>query len=407
MLSVDAMTADQRNGIALAAGAAALVGGSVAASSLLTGYPVLGGQAARYAIAAALLASWARLRRRPLPRVTCVDALWLSSLAAFGLVGCSVAQIEATRLNDPAVVGVVIGAAPVVIAVMAPAVTRQRPSRRVLLAAFIVVAGSSATQIGGGGGRASSLAGTVATISALIGVAATSLLARPVLPRLGALAVSAYACVIAAAQLILLAVGLHLIHGTPVLVVPTATQAAALVYLTVVVTAIVFLAWYSAVEKLGVERAGLFSGVIPVATLAAVSAAGTGTVSSLQVGGAAAVAAGILVGLTRSRPVRRDRARYIGAVSRAVARRMAQTPLALSPILGIPVRRRGCQPGGKRVGFVGGDASADRRDQGADSAADTEPGEGPGGSIQPLPARLTAGAGDETVVGEVGPRCPM
>lgn len=406
MLSVDAMTADQRNGIALAAGAAALVGGSVAASSLLTGYPVLGGQAARYAIAAALLASWARLRRRPLPRVTCVDALWLSSLAAFGLVGCSVAQIEATRLNDPAVVGVVIGAAPVVIAVMAPAVTRQRPSRRVLLAAFIVVAGSSATQIGGGG-RASSLAGTVATISALIGVAATSLLARPVLPRLGALAVSAYACVIAAAQLILLAVGLHLIHGTPVLVVPTATQAAALVYLTVVVTAIVFLAWYSAVEKLGVERAGLFSGVIPVATLAAVSAAGTGTVSSLQVGGAAAVAAGILVGLTRSRPVRRDRARYIGAVSRAVARRMAQTPLALSPILGIPVRRRGCQPGSKRVGFVGGDASADRRDQGADSAADTEPGEGPGGSIQPLPARLTAGAGDETVVGEAGPRCPM
>src|SRR5262249_52998796 len=151
MLSVDAMTADQRNGIALAAGAAALVGGSVAASSLLTGYPVLGGQAARYAIAAALLASWARLRRRPLPRVTCVDALWLSSLAAFGLVGCSVAQIEATRLNDPAVVGVVIGAAPVVIAVMAPAVTRQRPSRRVLLAAFIVVAGSSATQIGGRG----------------------------------------------------------------------------------------------------------------------------------------------------------------------------------------------------------------------------------------------------------------
>src|SRR5215831_10250162 len=64
--------------------------------------------------------------------------------------------------------------------------------------------------------------GCAATISALVGVAATSLLARPVLPRLGALAVSAYACVIAAAQLILLAVGLHLIHGTPVLVVPTA-----------------------------------------------------------------------------------------------------------------------------------------------------------------------------------------
>src|SRR5262249_61509350 len=119
------------------------------ASSLLTGYPVLGGQAARYAIAAALLASWARLRRRPLPRVTCVDALWLSSLAAFGLVGCSVAQIEATRLNDPAVVGVGIGAAPVVIAVMAPAVTRQRPSRRVRAAAFFVLPGGTAAHLRG------------------------------------------------------------------------------------------------------------------------------------------------------------------------------------------------------------------------------------------------------------------
>ena len=91
--------------------------------------------------------------------------------------------------------------------------------------------------------------------------------------------------------------------------VPTASQAAALAYLAVVVTAIVFLAWYSAVEKLGVERVGLFSGVIPVSALAAVSTVGTGTVSGLQAAGAAAVAAGILVVLTGPPPIRRDRAR--------------------------------------------------------------------------------------------------
>ena len=102
---------------------------------------------------------------------------------------------------------------------------------------------------------------------------------------------------------------MHLIRGTPILVVPTASQAAALAYLAVVVTAIVFLAWYSAVEKLGVERVGLFSGVIPVSALAAVSTVGTGTVSGLQAAGAAAVAAGILVGLTGPPPIRRDRAR--------------------------------------------------------------------------------------------------
>ena len=82
-------------------------------------------------------------------------------------------------------------------------------------------------------------------------------------------------------------------------------------------TAIVFLAWYNAVDKLGVEPADLFNGVMPVASLAAVSAVGTGTVSGLQAGGAAAVAAGILVGLTRSRPVGRDGARYVGRGGRS------------------------------------------------------------------------------------------
>jgi drug/metabolite transporter (DMT)-like permease len=296
---VGCVTIDQRNGIALASGAAALVGGSVAASSLLSAYPVLGGQAVRYAIAAVSLAVWAQLRHRRLPQISWADGLWLNLLAAFGLAACSVAQIEATRLSDPAVVGVVIGAAPVLIAVLAPAIARRRPSGRVLLAAGIVVAGSAVTQIGTvGTGRPTSLAGALATIAALAGVAATSLLAQPVLPRLGALAMSAYACGFAAAQLFLLAVGLHLTRGTPILTAPTAAQAAALAYLTVIVTAVVFLAWYSAVQRLGVERAGLFNGVIPVATLAAVGAVGTGTISGLQVAGAASVAGGILVGLT-------------------------------------------------------------------------------------------------------------
>ena len=59
-----------------------------------------------------------------------------------------------------------------------------------------------------------------------------------------------------------------------------------MLYLIVVQTAIVFLAWYNAVDKLGVEPADLFNGVMPVASLAAVSAVGTGTVSGLQAAGA-------------------------------------------------------------------------------------------------------------------------
>jgi len=61
------MNRQERIGAGLAAGSVLLVGGSVAASSLLGGYPVLGGQGIRYLVAGLLLAAWARLRASPCP----------------------------------------------------------------------------------------------------------------------------------------------------------------------------------------------------------------------------------------------------------------------------------------------------------------------------------------------------
>jgi hypothetical protein len=90
----------------------------------------------------------------------------------------------------------------------------------------------------------------------------------------------------------------RLAGGPPVLLPPTATELAALTYLAVAVTAVVFLAWYAAVERLGVARTGLFNGLIPVASQAAVAVVGTGTVTSSLVLGAVAVLAGLLLGLT-------------------------------------------------------------------------------------------------------------
>jgi drug/metabolite transporter (DMT)-like permease len=60
----------------------------------------------------------------------------------------------------------------------------------------------------------------------------------------------------------------------------------------------VFLAWYAAVERLGVARTGLFNGLIPVTSLAAVAVVGTGTVTSSLALGAVVVLAGLLLGLT-------------------------------------------------------------------------------------------------------------
>ena len=266
-----------------------------------TGYPVLGGQGIRYLVAGLLLAAWARLRRKPLPRPAGREWAWLAGLAVIGLAGCSVLLIEATRVADPASVGVVIGAAPLVIVVAAAVAAGNRPTRRVLLAAAVVTAGSAAAQLGGAAGLTWSGIGLLLSVGALGCAAGTSLLATPVLPRLGGLAVTIYACGLAAILLLAAAVVARAAGGPPVLRTPTATQLAALSYLAVAVTAVVFIAWYAAMKCLGVARTGLFNGLIPIASLAAVALVGTGTITPLQFLAALAVLAGVILGLGGTR----------------------------------------------------------------------------------------------------------
>jgi len=294
------MNRQERIGAGLAAGAVLLVGGSVAASSLLGGYPVLGGQGIRYLVAGLLLVSWARLRGQPLPHPAGREWAWLAGLAVIGLAGCSVLLIEATRVAGPADVGVVIGAAPLVIVIAAAVAAGRRPTRRVLLAAAVVAAGSAAAQLGGATGHTWSGTGLLLSAGALAGAAGTSLLAAPVLPRLGALAVTIYACGLAGVLLLAAAVVARSAGGPPVLRMPTATQLAALTYLAVAITAVVCIAWYAAMKRLGVGRTGLFNGLVPVASLAAVALVGTGTITPLQLLAALTVLAGVLLGLGRT-----------------------------------------------------------------------------------------------------------
>ena len=293
----------ERIGTGLAAGSVVLIGGSVAASSLLAGYPVLGGQGIRYLGAGLLLAAWARLRRKPLPRPAGRVWAWLAGLAVIGLAGCSVLLIEATRVADPATVGVVIGAAPLVIVIVAAVAGGHRPTRRVLLAAAVVTAGSAAAQLGGATGLTWSGTGLLLSAGALGGAAGSTLLAAPVLPRLGALAVTIYACGLAGVLLLAAAAVARSAGGPPVLRAPTATQLAALSYLAAAVTAVVFIAWFAAMTRLGVDRTGLFNGLIPVASLAAVAITGTGTITPLQFLAALTVLVGVILGLGRTRHI--------------------------------------------------------------------------------------------------------
>jgi drug/metabolite transporter (DMT)-like permease len=71
----------------------------------------------------------------------------------------------------------------------------------------------------------------------------------------------------------------------------------AVAYLGVAVTAVAFVLWYSSVGRLGASRAGLLTGVAPVAAAAAGVLLGGPAPRPLVWAGIAVVAAGLTLGL--------------------------------------------------------------------------------------------------------------
>ena len=278
-------------GSLLATLALALVGSLVAASDVVESYPFAEGQFVRYLLAGGVLLALARGR---LPRLGRQEALGLAALAATGLVLFNVFVIEGVRETDPATVGVIVGCVPVVLAFAGPLQGGRRVRPRVVLAAVVVAAGAAGVQSVDGGLTG---AGLALALGALACEAAFSLLAAPHLERLGPLAVSAYACLFALPMLAAWSV----VSG-PELSAPSGDEAAALVYLGVAVTTGGFVSWYSAVRELGVERAGLFSGVLPVSALACSALLGLAEVTPERLAAVAVVAAGITVGVRAGAP---------------------------------------------------------------------------------------------------------
>lgn len=283
-----------------------LVGSLVAVNAALDDYSFYGGQAIRYAIAALALCAIVAVRAPAPVRLTAREVLLLIALAASGLVVFNLAIAQATRHASAALVGTVLGSGPIVMAIVGPLISRSgRPAARVVTAAAIVATGTAvATGLGGG-----SLLGTGLAVVALLGEVSFSLLAIPLLPKLGALRVSAFSAAFAVP--LLLGTGFAM-EGTALLRVPTIGQASAIGYLALVVTVIGFVLWYDAMPRLGPDRAGLFSGVMPVGALATMMLLGQGTPSPAELVGAGLVVAGIGYGLRRARPSARSVAATAG-----------------------------------------------------------------------------------------------
>ena len=277
------------------------VGGSVAVSSVLAGAPMLTAEAVRYIMACAILLVFARLAGQRVLMPRGAEWLWLSGIAAAGLVVFNIALVQGARHAEPAVLGVAVACVPSLLAVAGPLLDRSRPSPAVIAAALVVTCGAALVQ---GLGRAD--AAGVAWAAVVFGCeAAFTLLAVPVLGRHGPWGVSVHSTWLAA----VIFTGLGLTREGPVAV--TRLRAAdwlAIAFLAVAVTAIAFVLWYTCVGRLGPGRAGLLTGVAPAAAALSGVLLGAPAPRPLVWAGIAVVAGGLTLGLRtpRGKPGRHE-----------------------------------------------------------------------------------------------------
>lgn len=277
-------------GMLLAAFACVLVGASFTANSVLGDYPYAGGQALRYGLACLLLLPLvARGAAAPLRALTRRQWGRLAAVAGVGMVGFNLSVIAAERTAEPAVPGVFVGCAPVVVAVLFPLLGRRRPARAVVFGALLVAVGAFTVQ---GWGRTDA-AGVAWSAAALVGEVGFAVLAVPVLRPLGPKLLSATVAGVAAIES---AIAGLVGDGAGFVRVPTGQEAVALGWQAAVVTVVGFICWYMGVQRIGAERATLFSGLIPVAAALTAPVVGAGSYGPAQAAGSLLVGAGVALG---------------------------------------------------------------------------------------------------------------
>jgi drug/metabolite transporter (DMT)-like permease len=266
------------------------VGSSVAVSTAIVDAPLFTVQAVRYALAAVLLVVVARSTGRRLPRPRGWEWGWLGGVALTGLVLFNVGVVRGVAHAEPAVIGVAVAAVPLVLAVAGPVAARRRPAAAVVAGAAVVTVGAALVS---GGGR-TDLAGLGWAAVVVGGEVAFTLLAVPVLGRLGPWAVALHTVWLAAVALAVLAVA---VDGPGAVASLDAGDLLAAAHLAAVVTALAFVLWYTAVSRIGADRAGLFTGVVPVTAAVGGMLLGGPAPVPLVWTGMALVAAGLVVGL--------------------------------------------------------------------------------------------------------------
>lgn len=265
--------------------ATVLVGASVPVTGLLAGYPVLSGQAIRYAIGAVVLYAWLRRSGRRLPRVGVRDLVGLAGMVGPGMLGFNAAILAAQRYAEPGFVAAMIGISPLALALLGG-------RRRLATVPGAAAVGVGVVVLSGGG----SWHGPGLLLSALVPVGEVlfTVSGAGVVRRLGVLETCVLACGLAAG---VGAVVSTVLHGASAWPAPSGVDVVALLVLGVLVTAVAFCWWYTCVSALGAGRAGVLIGLMPVAGFVMSVLLGAQPLTATGVGGALLVGAGCAIGL--------------------------------------------------------------------------------------------------------------
>jgi drug/metabolite transporter (DMT)-like permease len=282
----------QRIGFACCTAAMAILGGSVPVTRALLAFPNAEGQTLRYAIAATVLLPLAVHTRWRRPPIRGTDWIRVAVIAACGLVVFNYCLLASLRHGDPAVIATVLGCAPIALGVLSPLLRGQPPTARILAAASLVVAG---TALLNGPGHLDRL-GLLYATTALAGDLAFSLLAAPMLTRLGPVTIAMATCALAVPMFATIAAATGEASRWRL---PNPAETEVIIFLGVILTGLAYLAWFRGLRHVGTEAAGITIGVVPVAAL---------VVTSLQAGAGPrpshCAAIGIVVaGLTLARTV--------------------------------------------------------------------------------------------------------
>jgi drug/metabolite transporter (DMT)-like permease len=249
---------------------------------------------ARFAVASALALSWLAIRRPPLP--TRADALRFLICGLVGISAYNGLLNQGERTISAGAAAFIVNVAPILTAILATVFLHERFSVWGWGGALVSLAGVGMIALGQPDGLSFG-GGAILVAGAALCTATYFVIQRPLVPRYGALACTAYTLIAGALFLLPFLSG-----ALPRLLAPGgAPLAATVVALGVFPAAIGYAAWTYALGRFGAARAANFLYLVPpIAALFGFVALGE-TMSVLTLVGAAVAIGGVAIVNTRGR----------------------------------------------------------------------------------------------------------